>query len=109
MCCVLIISVGVTSVRVADRLIIFPYQLAHFLGSQLADYCTYNMVDLLLYLSILVSATIPNITNFRASFLFFPFNFSLPDPDPGGKMNANPDPQTCLRYTVQDVVNKYKF
>ena len=57
MCCVLIISVGVTSVRVADRLIIFPYQLAHFLGSQLADYCTYNMVDLLLYSSILVSAT----------------------------------------------------
>ena len=26
--------------RVADRLIIFPYELAHFLGSQLADYYT---------------------------------------------------------------------
>ena len=40
------------NVRVADRLTIFPYQLAHFHGFTLADYCTYNMGDLLLYLSI---------------------------------------------------------
>ena len=57
MCCVLIVSVGVTSVRVADRLTIFPYQLVHFHWLTLADYYTYNMVDLLLYSLILVSAT----------------------------------------------------
>ena len=34
------------------------------------------------------------ITNFLQFFQFFPQNLPLdPDPDPGGKMNADPDPQ----------------
>ena len=38
------------------------------------------------------------MTNFLAFFLFLVEKFTLlnPDPDPGGKMNADPDLQPCL-------------
>ena len=29
-------------------------------------------------------------------FSFFPFNFSLLYPNPGGKLNADPDPRPCF-------------
>ena len=35
-----IFGLNICIVRVADRLIIFPYQLAHFHRFTLADYCT---------------------------------------------------------------------
>ena len=35
------------------------------------------------------------IANFLAFLLFLFDNFSLLDPDPGEKMNADPDPQPC--------------
>ena len=38
------------------------------------------------------------ITDFLAFFLFLFENFPLLDPDLGGKMNANPDPQPCRKY-----------
>ena len=35
--------------------------------------------------------------NYQHQFSFLLFlNFSLPDPDPGGKINADPDPQSWL-------------
>ena len=36
------------------------------------------------------------ISNFLAFFQFFVDKFPLLDPDPGGKMNADPDPQPCF-------------
>ena len=40
------------------------------------------------------------ISNFLAFFKFLVNKFTLldPDPDPGGKMNADPDPQPCLNF-----------
>ena len=45
------------------------------------------------------------ISNFLASFLFLFEKFSLLDldPDPGGQMNADPDPQPCLIHNVMCV------
>ena len=43
-------SVGVTSVRVADRLIYFLKRFGAFIILQLADYYTYGLTDLLLFL-----------------------------------------------------------
>ena len=36
------------------------------------------------------------ISNFFAFFLFLFEKFSFMDPDPGGKINADPDPQPCF-------------
>ena len=67
------------SVSVADRLTIFPYQLAHFHGFTLADYCTYNMGDLLLCLSI----SRIRYTRFKYCTKRFFYNYLiLQDPDP---------------------------
>ena len=38
------------------------------------------------------------ISNFLAFFLFLVDKFTLLDPDPGGKMNADPDPQPWVNF-----------
>ena len=52
MCCVLIVSVGVTNVGVADRLIYFLKRFGAFIISQLADYYTIH-TDSRIYCSFL--------------------------------------------------------
>ena len=48
------------------------------------------------------------ITNFLAFFQFLFESFSLLDPDPGGKMNADTDPQ-CWPLGVRIFKNKMHY
>ena len=49
-----------------------------------------------LLLKNLINLQLLLICNFLAFFLFLVNKFTLPDPDPGGKMNADPDPQPWI-------------
>ena len=88
MCCVLMLSVGVTSVRAADRLVYFLKRLAHFIMLQFPDYYTYKLVDLLLNNSCLVSATVLS---------FFPLHFMLYC----GNLDCFPNSVQC-KYSVKE-------